>query len=326
MAHGRKAKYGSSAFDEAEAIRQLSEFLEKNRSIKTFFKENDRTPNHDGFMELLDDNEEPIKQFIVQIKHVKNLIPNPKGRNEGKYTYPLETNFLDYAKSKVSESPSIYFVVDIVTKNIFWLYLTDDFLGSLGFEGQDTITYHFEDGDIVKDIASFEHQLNQIVEDRNRMFPEMTPDEQDVEILKYFVTCFDRPAFHDDMHFEGCMEDFDTAMEHTLTALNTGVLRSLDGRSVRRFYGKTYVHNSDWKLRLEKIAKTIVTIRRKLKTAKQKNLYVEDKFADTIRYEFHDPKLPGWFNQKRAEILTELSAMCKEVNLPSVEFRCDTYN
>ena len=34
------------------------------------------------------------------------------------------------------------------------------------------------------------------------------------------------PAFQDDIHQEGRMEDFDKAIEDTLIALNTGVLRT----------------------------------------------------------------------------------------------------
>ena len=85
MKNAGMAKHTISAFNEKTAIRMLSDFLEQNHTIATFFKENDRTPNYDGSFELVDEDETPTKQFIVQIKKVENLVPNIKGLNKGKY-------------------------------------------------------------------------------------------------------------------------------------------------------------------------------------------------------------------------------------------------
>ena len=59
-----------SSFNESSSTRLLSEVLESKKTIKTFFKENDRTPNYDGSFELVDKKFIPQKQFIVQIKKV----------------------------------------------------------------------------------------------------------------------------------------------------------------------------------------------------------------------------------------------------------------
>lgn len=77
--------HSKSSFDEAEAIRLLSGVLESNRKIKTFFSENDKTPNTDGYFELLGNDDEIKKQFIVQIKKVENLTKETKGKNIDKY-------------------------------------------------------------------------------------------------------------------------------------------------------------------------------------------------------------------------------------------------
>lgn len=42
-------KHTKNSFIEAKAIRILSEFIEEGGNAKTFFNENDKTPNHDGF-------------------------------------------------------------------------------------------------------------------------------------------------------------------------------------------------------------------------------------------------------------------------------------
>ena len=81
------SKHDITSFNESEAITLLSNTLETNHTIKTFFSENDKTPNHDGFFELVDKEQVPKKQFIVQIKKVENLKPNTQGKNKGKYVY-----------------------------------------------------------------------------------------------------------------------------------------------------------------------------------------------------------------------------------------------
>lgn len=53
------------SFNETDAVNLLKQTLESNRTIKTFFWENDRTPNHDGFFELIDQKLAPRKQFIL---------------------------------------------------------------------------------------------------------------------------------------------------------------------------------------------------------------------------------------------------------------------
>lgn len=171
------AKHSVSAFNEKSATRMLADFLEQKHTVATFFKENDRTPNYDGTFELVGKDEAPTKQFIVQIKKVENLSPNVRGKNKDCYVYELDTSFLYYVKEKVTESPAIYFVVDIVTDNIFWLYLSDELLMKLGFEGKERISYPFSESDIVTDIDSFVRILNQIAEKRNALFLQKTPEQ-----------------------------------------------------------------------------------------------------------------------------------------------------
>lgn len=178
MRKTRMATHSTTAFDESEEVRILSGVLESKRKIKTFFKENDRTPNHDGNFEITNDDQTPKKQFIVQIKKIENLVPKKSGKNKGKYVYNLDTAFLYYVKEKVTESPAIYFVVDIVTKNIFWIYLSDEKLMALDFENAgETLPYAFSESDKLVDIDDFTNTLNSIAEERNSIFVEKTPEE-----------------------------------------------------------------------------------------------------------------------------------------------------
>ncbi|MGN0179141.1 MAG: hypothetical protein ACI4DY_06845, partial [Monoglobaceae bacterium] len=178
MRKARMATHSTTAFDESEEVRILAGVLESKRKIKTFFKENDRTPNHDGNFEITNDDKTPKKQFIVQIKKIENLVPKKSGKNKGKYVYNLDTAFLYYVKEKVTESPAIYFVVDIVTKNIFWIYLSDEKLMDLDFENAGaSLPYAFSESDKLVDIDDFTNALNSIAEERNSIFVDKTPEE-----------------------------------------------------------------------------------------------------------------------------------------------------
>lgn len=164
-----------SAFNEGKAIRILEDCLEKNRRIKTFFKENDRTPNYDGSFELIEGNGTPKKQFIVQIKKTKALKTSTTGKHAGKFAYRMQTEFLFYVKNKVVESPAIYFVVDVENEVIFYVYLSYELLISLDFEAKSSITFWFDKTDILEE-DSFYHKMVTIANERNEKYF-MRPEE-----------------------------------------------------------------------------------------------------------------------------------------------------
>ncbi|MCL2407411.1 MAG: hypothetical protein FWC95_05725 [Defluviitaleaceae bacterium] len=170
------ATHSIVSFDESDSIRLLSKLLEDSKKIKTFFGENDKTPNHDGFFELLEDNvsdenKVPKKQFVVQIKKVSDLQPLISTNNKGKYSYSLCTKFLYYIKAKVTESPAIYFVVDIELKKVFWIYLSDERLMSMNFEGKENVRFYFSEEDIIKSVDDFVAMLHRISDERNEKLP-----------------------------------------------------------------------------------------------------------------------------------------------------------
>ena len=97
--------------------------------------------------------------------------------------------------------------------------------------------------------------------------------EKDKELVQFYLECFDRPAFQDDIYQEGRMEDFDKAIEDTLIALNTGVLRTRDGSILKQADGKSSVQNSLWREKLYTITDMLTAIRRRLKIAKKEKAY-----------------------------------------------------
>jgi len=174
--------HSDSSFDESKAISTLKELLESNGNIKAFFGENDKTPNHDGFFELVNSNtKQPKKQFIVQIKKINNL----KLNMDGSYSYSFDTSFLFYVKEKVAESPAIVFIVELNTKKCFYKYLSDDYLMHLNFEDKEHITLRLNDYDQITDIGIFYKKLLKIANERNARFINKT--SQQIEEMRLAV-------------------------------------------------------------------------------------------------------------------------------------------
>ena len=149
--------------------------------------------------------------------------------------------------------------------------------------------------------------------------------EKDKELILFYLECFDRPAFQDDICQEGRMEDFDKAIEDTLIALNTGVLRTRDGSMLKRAQGKSAIQNSIWRKKLDTIDDMLTAIRRRLKTAKEQKTYLTYGTGAEVTYWFDDRELAEWFNSTREEILKILSSICKEAGLRELHFRKRRY-
>lgn len=153
----------------------------------------------------------------------------------------------------------------------------------------------------------------------------VTYQSQDKELIKFYVQCFDRPAFQDDICCEGQMEDFDQAIEDTIIALNTGILRTRDGAIIKQAEGKSIIQNPDWRKKLDNISEMLVSIRRRLTIAEAEHSYTINRTADNVSYYFCDYELAEWFNVTRREILKILSSICREVGIRELHFSSRRY-
>lgn len=57
-----------------------------------------------------------------------------------------------------------------------------------------------------------------LLEIENLVPPTESAKTEDTELLRFYSQCFDRPAFQDPFTEEGSMEDFDKAIEDTISA------------------------------------------------------------------------------------------------------------
>jgi hypothetical protein len=117
----------------------------------------------------------------------------------------------------------------------------------------------------------------------------------DVDLIKFFCQCFDRPAFQDPFHQEGSMEAFDRALEDTITALNTGCLRSRDGSILQVSKGKAYISRHEWRKKLDLIVDMLRAIRARYEIAvKQGQIHFGSVSGQQQFYCFHDPSIARW--------------------------------
>lgn len=143
--------------------------------------------------------------------------------------------------------------------------------------------------------------------------------DRDKELIRFFVQCFDRPAFQDPICQEGRMEDFDKAIEDTIIALNTGILRTRDGMIIKKSEGKSAIVNQSWREKLNTIVDMLIALRKRLKIAKDENLFSSHGNGEVMYY-FNDRKLEEWFDLTREEIIRILSSICTEVSISGLKF------
>ena len=134
----------------------------------------------------------------------------------------------------------------------------------------------------------------------------------DRELIKFYLQCFDRPAFQHPIEQEGRMDDFRKAIDDTVIALNTGVQRTRDGEILKIAEGKSMVTNRMWREKLETIVDMLTSINHRLSVAEADGVFHSSSYGN---YCFNDKDIADWFDSTRLEILKLLSSICKEAGL-----------
>jgi len=147
------------------------------------------------------------------------------------------------------------------------------------------------------------------------------PRINDTDLIRFFAQCFDRPAFQVPFRDAASLEAFDRAMEDTLTAINTGCLRSRDGATLSRSWGKTFISNWIWRQKMDVIADLLRAIRSRFKEAKATNaIHTHSNRDGTEFYCIHDHEVSNWMDFTRSQILTLFGEICAEAGIPAPQF------
>jgi hypothetical protein len=87
----------------------------------------------------------------------------------------------------------------------------------------------------------------------------------DVELIQFYASCLDRPAFRTHFHNELSFADFDQALEDTVLAINTGLLRTRDGTLVEKSAGRRTLVNPAWRDKMDEVLGAIKSTRHALR-------------------------------------------------------------
>lgn len=146
--------------------------------------------------------------------------------------------------------------------------------------------------------------------------PNQLQTNSDLDLIKFYSQCLDRPAFQDHFHREGSMESFDKALQDTITAINTGCLISRDGVTLFQSKGKSFLQNVKWRERMDSIVDILRALRSRYEIAvKNGEIYLGKEYKGEQFYDIRNPELSEWIDLTRNEMLELFSEICKEANI-----------
>ncbi len=116
------------------------------------------------------------------------------------------------------------------------------------------------------------------------------------------------------------MEDFDRAIEDTITAINTGALRARDGTILYQAQGKSFLTNHKYREQMDVIVELLREIRSRFKLAVKMGRIRIVPYKGSETYDIRDPKITYWMDHTRTEIISIFSGLCRDVGIPALKF------
>lgn len=156
-----------------------------SRAITDEIKYHDKTSNIDGFIQLIDENDYPIGNILIQAKTYKS-------RYNGHNKAEIPAYFVSYAMRARNEV-CVFFSVDANENKIYWKYISDDYIRSFQEQGDNAShIYQFKDDEIV----SIEN-VNETIDRWKQIFNEkislLTKEKKTAEeVMSESRSAFDR--------------------------------------------------------------------------------------------------------------------------------------
>lgn len=147
----------------------------------------------------------------------------------------------------------------------------------------------------------------------------------DLELVEFYASCLDRPAFRMHFHNELSFADFDQALEDTVLALSTGLWRTRDGVLIERSEGKRKLVNAEWREKVDAVVSSVnsarTTLRRDLgldRMLMSADPYDHglDRYASRFR---SDRALATEMDNFRQQALDLMNEVLEEADLPKLK-------
>ena len=139
------AAYSPTDHPESRAINCLNDLL-KHPSIKSHIVHRDKTPNVDGFVELVDDQAVPIGKIEVQVKYLNSA-------DRRRMAYSCKLPFLSYCNQ--APLPVLLIAVAPDEREAFWTEITRAYAKKLigAARGRASATVRFSPKKMIDDVA-----------------------------------------------------------------------------------------------------------------------------------------------------------------------------
>lgn len=140
----------------------------------------------------------------------------------------------------------------------------------------------------------------------------------DIEAIKIFSMIFDRPAIHTPFRCEGNMNDFLQAIDDTILAFNTGILKTRSGEIFAKTKPRKLLSNPNWNDIIGVIANRLIDVKNRIRIAviNKEMILREDGF-----FCFYNQNLPVEIDAIRGSIILLFNGLLKETNLPLINER-----
>ena len=105
--------------------------LKHTQAIAHKVESHDKTPNIDGSIELIDDEDRPVGELTIQAKTYKS-------KYQGQNKADVPAYFVAYA-SRMRNKVCVFFSVDANANKIYWKYISDDYIREFQKRGDNAI-------------------------------------------------------------------------------------------------------------------------------------------------------------------------------------------
>jgi len=166
--------YDRNSFYDSNGVAYLTRFLQQEHRIKGIIQSDDKIPNLDGTIQLLEwiskKRAIPRQIFHVQVKTMNHGYENTnKNHHRSQYKYSVDTKVFNVVKENITFDPVLLFLVDEKKEKVFWRYVSVDFVMSLDLHDEENKTIYFNDSDLISNLTEFHSQLVEIHEEKIRI-------------------------------------------------------------------------------------------------------------------------------------------------------------
>lgn len=166
--------YDENSFYDSNGVAYLTRFLQQEHGIKGIIQSDDKIPNLDGTIQLLEWISEkraiPKQIFHVQVKTMNSGYENAnRVHHRSQYKYPVDTKVFNVVKENITFDPVLLFLVDEKKEKVFWRYVSVDFVMSLDLNDEEKKTIYFSDSDLISNLTEFHLRLVEIHEEKVRI-------------------------------------------------------------------------------------------------------------------------------------------------------------